>query len=212
MSKYLLFIILFLLVVSIIVGLTSFSLRQIDYSDKVFFLDYPNSLYLGNRIINRLSDVTFFAQKIYSVADKLLGVSNWSKDAFDVSGHEVDLLNLTPETKCYYVCNMNLDSGVTKLLVWIGTGRRSNSYIIYNNYTDFEAPYGRRIECVYGRGFWASTVLSIKFYDEKNQDYLYDSNGNVQSVYLSALAVNLTLPETTISDVEDKFGITILSK
>lgn len=211
MSKFFMFAIAFLLIVAIIAGYTTYSHTQIDYSDSIFFYDYPNALYSGKRIMNKLSDVTYIGQKIYKVADTLLGISNWSKDAYDSSGHEVETINLNADTKCRYIYKIAVDANgvsVKKAMVWIGTGKGSNSYVIYNDIDGFDLSFGRRIECVYGQGVWHSTLVNINFYDETNQDYLYDDDGKIKGVYV--LTNYRFSEEVTIGDAQEALNITII--
>lgn len=215
--KYFMIFVVFILVVSLTFGLfVTYDKKYI--TDNIFVFEYSNLNSVGDRMVSMTTNFFNRLKKVRRMFSKVLkfGVVEIDTTPYDSDLNDIDINNLTRDTKCCFLI-YDIDNSVSSLryyLVWVGTGYDSYSYVIASNDDRYNFSFGRRIEPVYGRGAFSHFLSYVKLFDSNNTDYMRGSDGKVvtipapSSFYITS--VDPVTRDSTIGDVEEYLNIKIL--
>ena len=211
--KYFIIFVVFILVVSFTFGLfVTYDKKYIN--DNIFVFEYSNLNVVGDRMVSMTTNFFNRLKKVRRMFSKVLkfGGVDIDNTPYDSNLNDVDINNLTRDTRCCWFTYDNDDSTL-HYLVWVGTGVDSYSYVIASNDDKYNLSFGQRIEPVYGRGIYMGILYYVNLFDSNNTDYMTDSNGKQVSIsrpILIASSVDCVGRDSTIGEAEKKLNIKIL--
>lgn len=217
MSKYFCILLAVLLVIFFALGNTGFTLREKLYSSEVWFYDFSRSNDWGRNVIVSFERLTFLPSAISKLFYKIFGgsITSLDCDCYDFSGDPINLDRLAPTTMCRV---LTFRDGTH--LVYVGSGAKSASYVIYcdSPYLNFEK--GQRIDTFTNqflyKFFGHFKLKDIRVYDSNGIKYLYNDDGSIRTIgdYFSDSKLLYTsgiLKDITILEAEDICGASIVA-
>ena len=216
MTKYVCILIAVLLIVFFAIGSTGFILKEKSYSSTVSFYDFSKAGYWGENVISSFERLAFIPRTLSKLLYKVVGssVTLLEGDCYDFSGEAIDLSALSKSTMCRVI---PFADGT--YLVYVGTGRKSPSYVIFcdSPYLDFEK--GRRIDTFTSDSLYGFLGIyrlrDIRVYDTSGSKYLVNGDGSVRTLgdYFpdsKLLDTYFIFKDITIAEAEEICGCVIV--